>query len=146
MILAVRANQDSFHTIRFQAGINLILAERTKESTRKDSRNGLGKSTVIEIINFCLGARVTRGQGIVRDDLVDWTFVVDLNLGGTELSLLRSVKDPSEIQVTRGTGPARTTAPMKPEEVNRLLGHLAFGLSDSGTTPAFGCRSFVVGS
>ncbi len=61
MISAVRANKPTFRTVRFQPGLNLILAERTKESTRKDSRNGLGKSTVLEIVQFCLGARATKG-------------------------------------------------------------------------------------
>jgi len=56
MIYSVKSDKSSFKKIDFQPGFNIILAERTKESTKKDSRNGLGKSTLIEIIHFCLGA------------------------------------------------------------------------------------------
>ena len=57
MIYSVRCDKPSFKSIKFNPGFNVILAERTKESTIKDSRNGLGKSTLIEIIHFCLGAK-----------------------------------------------------------------------------------------
>ena len=55
MIHSVTADRPSFKTVELKPGFNVILAERTKESTKKDSRNGLGKSTLIEIIHFCLG-------------------------------------------------------------------------------------------
>jgi uncharacterized protein YydD (DUF2326 family) len=55
-ILRVRADQPTFRDVTFTSGFNVVLAERTKESTKKDSRNGLGKSTLIEIISFCLGS------------------------------------------------------------------------------------------
>jgi uncharacterized protein YydD (DUF2326 family) len=56
MIRKVSANQSSFRTVEFNPGFNIVIAERTKESTRKDSRNGLGKTTLVEIIDFCLGS------------------------------------------------------------------------------------------
>jgi uncharacterized protein YydD (DUF2326 family) len=57
MIKKLSANQPSFKTVEFSAGFNVVLADRTQESTKRDSRNGLGKSTLIEIIHFCLGAK-----------------------------------------------------------------------------------------
>lgn len=52
MIYSVSCDKPSFKNIEFKPGFNVILAERTKESTIKDSGNGLGKSTLIEIIHF----------------------------------------------------------------------------------------------
>jgi len=52
MIRSITANKESFKTITFEKGMNIILADRTKESTKKDSTNGFGKSTLIEIIHF----------------------------------------------------------------------------------------------
>ncbi|NER51274.1 MAG: AAA family ATPase, partial [Symploca sp. SIO1A3] len=60
-IRAIRCNQASFQEVEFSSGFNVILADRTEESTSKDSRNGLGKSTLIEIIHFCLGATMRTG-------------------------------------------------------------------------------------
>ena len=54
MIRTLRCNQSSFHKVTFDRGLNVILADRTKEETKKQSRNGLGKSTLLELIHFCL--------------------------------------------------------------------------------------------
>lgn len=56
------ANQPGFKNVSFRDGFNIVVAERTKESTKKDSRNGLGKSTLIELIHFCLGKGTQKGQ------------------------------------------------------------------------------------
>jgi uncharacterized protein YydD (DUF2326 family) len=132
VIAAVRANKSTFRTVRFKPGLNLIFAERTKESTVKDSRNGLGKSTVIEIIHFCLGGRATSGKGIMRDELSDWVFSVDVELGGQAWTLTRSVSEPRTIQIheqaSEAIGPEYTT--VAPDELSRRLGRLAFGLTE----------------
>ena len=80
MIRKVFANNPSFKVVEFHSGFNVVLADRTKESTKKDSRNGLGKSTLIEIIHFCLGARALRGKGLLVDPLKDWAFSIVLQL------------------------------------------------------------------
>ena len=49
MILSVRSNMPSFKAVEFTPGFNVILADRTKESTRGDSRNGLGKTTLLRL-------------------------------------------------------------------------------------------------
>jgi len=56
MIRSITADKSSFKSIKFENGLNVVLADRTKESTKKDSTNGLGKSTLLEIIHFCLGS------------------------------------------------------------------------------------------
>ncbi|MHB1538561.1 MAG: ABC-three component system protein [Acidimicrobiales bacterium] len=132
MIVAIRANKSTFRTVRFKPGLNLIFAERTKESTRKDSRNGLGKSTVFDIVHFCLGGRATKGKGIVRDDLADWVFSVDLELGGRALTLTRSVAEPRKIQLhENGASPGDGLDIVAgTDEISRRLGRLAFGLTE----------------
>ena len=64
MITAVRCDKPSFREVRFKPGFNVILAERVGEATDKDSRNGLGKTTLIEIIHFCLGASTKKNEGL----------------------------------------------------------------------------------
>ncbi|MFM6726441.1 MAG: DUF2326 domain-containing protein, partial [Dolichospermum sp.] len=64
MIYAVRCNQPSFKTVNFRPGLNVVLADRTEESGIRDSRNGLGKSTLIEIIHFCLGGNIEKARGL----------------------------------------------------------------------------------
>ena len=82
MLFSVRCDHPGFRTVEFSPGFNVILAERTKESTKRDSRNGLGKSTLIEIIHFCLGGSVEKGKGLLSKELENWTFVLDIQLRG----------------------------------------------------------------
>ena len=56
MIHKIYANNEQFEEINFNKGLNIILADSEKKSDEKDSRNGLGKTTLIHIIHFCLGS------------------------------------------------------------------------------------------
>jgi uncharacterized protein YydD (DUF2326 family) len=64
MIRAVRANRRGFHTTPLKPGVNLILADRSTSAGDKDTTNALGKSTLIEIIDFCLASNATTGKGL----------------------------------------------------------------------------------
>lgn len=152
-LVRVRANQPTFQEVSFTPGLNVILAERTMESTRKDSRNGLGKSTLIEIISFCLGGKAEKA-GLGHDALRDWSFTLDMLLGGHLISVTRAPRDASKVLVEGDTTgwpiPPRkdrkTGQPvLKASEWVGLLGSLMFGLPaggfDSEYSPTF--RSLI---
>ena len=85
MINSISSNQDSFKFVEFRSGFNMILADRTATSSVRDSRNGLGKSTLIQIIHFCLGAAITKGTLFKETRLSDWSFSLNLTLAGKEM-------------------------------------------------------------
>lgn len=99
MIHSITANQSSFRRVEFTPGLNVILADRTEESSRKDTRNGLGKSTLIEIIHFCLGAKVFRGQGLAIPALEGWAFTMEMSLGGDRITVARAVASANAVLV-----------------------------------------------
>lgn len=99
MIHSITANQPSFRRVDFTPGLNVILADRTEESSRKDTRNGLGKSTLIEIIHFCLGARL-HGLILATPALEDWVFTMEMSLGGERLTVVRTVASANTVVVT----------------------------------------------
>lgn len=94
MIHRITANQPSFNPIDFTPGLNVILADRTDTSTQKDTRNGLGKSTLIEIIHFCLGSRVYKGKGLLIKSLRSWEFTMDITLSGNHVKVTRAIANP----------------------------------------------------
>ena len=95
MIHSITANHSSFNPVEFTPGLNVILADRTETSTQKDTRNGLGKSTLIEIIHFCLGSNVQRGQGLSIEPLRDWEFTLEITLAGNRVKVTRAVDKPN---------------------------------------------------
>ena len=100
MIHEITANQTSFRPIKLKPGLNVILADRTEGSSRKDTRNGLGKSTLIEIIHFCLGARVRNGRGLAIPALAEWAFTIELSLGGERITVTRALAEPNIVTVS----------------------------------------------
>ena len=135
MIVSVRTNQPSFKSVEFRPGFNVVLADRTREATKQDSRNGLGKSTLVEIIHFCLGATARKDQGLRVTSLKGWSFSLDLRVAGRELSVTRSTDRPSRVIVEGDLGGlgllgemtlgART---LHVKEWNAILGELFFDL------------------
>lgn len=92
MITSVRANKESFRPVNFTSGLNVVVADRTKESTKKDTRNGLGKSTLIEILHYALGSEIE-----ALASLGGWEFTVGLRLGNRSVSVTRGIDDPKHL-------------------------------------------------
>lgn len=135
MILSVRSNMPSFKAVEFTPGFNVVLADRTKESTRLDSRNGLGKTTLIEIIHFCLGAQARRNQGLLAEPLKGWTFTLELQIRGRGLIVTRSTDEPSRILLQGDIGSISAVGEhqldglmIRISEWNTFLGEQFFGL------------------
>ncbi len=135
MIRSITCNKPSFKPVTFEPGFNVILAERTKESTKRDSRNGLGKSTLIEVIHFCLGGN--KGETLRKPQLNDWAFTLELDIGKNSYSVTRNTAEQNKVTVQGDC----SSWPLKPEinkntgqqmmkvrDWNRVLGALMFGL------------------
>ncbi len=145
MIYSIKSDKPSFKNIEFKSGFNVILAERTKESTKKDSRNGLGKSTLIEIIHFCLGAN--KGETLSKKEMEGWSFTIDLNIAEKRYSVTRNISEQNKI-VIEGDCSGWPITPdidnktgariLSRNDWNRVLGVLMFGLN-----PSFGDMKYV---
>jgi len=94
MIRAVRANQKGFHTALLQPGLNLILADRSSSAGDRDTTNALGKSTLIEIIDFCLASNSSPGKGLRVEALHGWAFTLELSLSGRDIAVTRATDTP----------------------------------------------------
>lgn len=92
MIHGLTANNPTFRSITFTAGVNFVLADRSAAATDKDTTNAVGKSTLIDIIDFCLGSGL--GEGLRAEPLADWSFTLDLTLAGRRISVTRAIAKP----------------------------------------------------
>ncbi len=144
MITAIRCNMASFREVRLQPGFNVVLADRTKESTRTDSRNGLGKTTLIEIIHFCLGAQARSNSGLMVEHLKGWSFTLEMRLNDRKLIVTRSTDRPSRVELDgdiSGLSAANRslngTFILRVNELNAILGQLLFGLKEPEPTSKY---------
>ena len=135
MISAIRCNQPSFKEVSFGPGFNVVLADRTIQSAQTDSRNGVGKTTLIEIIHFCLGAAAPRNKGLMVPPLRGWRFTLDLKIRDRELSVTRSTSEPRWLQLEGDldglgipTGRMNQMHALDLKSWTSTLGRLLFGL------------------
>lgn len=80
MIRKIYSTLSTFNTIELHEGLNILLADITQRSTVKDTRNGLGKTTFIEIIHFLYGSSCTKNSIFKMDQFKDEFFIMDIDL------------------------------------------------------------------
>lgn len=130
MIRSVTANKPKFRGVQFKDGMSVVLASRTDLSADLDSRNGLGKSTLLDIIHFCLGSKKNGTLG--KPQLDDWTFTMEFDIAQKTYAVSRNTTKANTVEVS-GDFSGWPVMPdkngtIKVSEWNYALGFLLFGL------------------
>ncbi|EHS52843.1 Protein of unknown function DUF2326 [Rhizobium sp. PDO1-076] len=145
MIRSVRANQKGFHTAAFTPGVNLILANRSSAAGDKDTTNALGKSTLIEIIDFCLASNSSPGKGLRVEALQGWAFTLELSVAGNDVAVTRSPDVPNFFAIEGSTAgwpvqptPDKEGVPgLDSKKWRAVLAWALFGISELAPTPGY---------
>lgn len=155
MILGIESSLPSFKTVKFHEGLNVLLSDKNRTSTDKKTRNSAGKTSLVEIIHFLLGADCDKDSLLRDKDLIQHTFKGRFRIGGELFVVERGGADPSKVFLLSG-GEDRQELPKKLDKPSGrffvsnvnwrvFLGHRMFGLplDDRGTafeesyTPTF---------
>lgn len=129
MLLTLTSDLPNFKAASFQPGLNIAVAERTKDASAEDSRNAVGKSSFIETLDFLLGASAGTDHVTRRPEIVDYSFELTMQFGSSTTAIRRSGQNPNEILL----GGAKTNL----EGLKDVLGRELFGLPGSGSQPSF---------
>ena len=97
MIHRVFSDLPAFKEVKFDSGFNVVLADRTRESTKKDTRNGLGKSTLISIVHFVLGGKLAKGMALSHPELDNVNFGLELTVFGSRFTAIRNTHMPKYV-------------------------------------------------
>jgi uncharacterized protein YydD (DUF2326 family) len=139
MIHAVYSNDARFKTVHLHEGLNVLLADTTAASTATDTRNGVGKTLLMEVLHFCLGSSAPQSGGLASPALTGWVFTIDIELGGKRFEASRALGAPGSVALAgdfddwpvkpkwnKETSTFRLTL----EEWKRVLGQLMFNMGD----------------
>jgi uncharacterized protein YydD (DUF2326 family) len=86
-LIELRANQESFHTIPFNpTGVSIIRAIKKNEDKRS-TYNSTGKSLLIYLIHFCLGASESNE---LKEKLPEWEFYLDIEIENVPYTITRN--------------------------------------------------------
>ena len=96
MFYRLGSDDERFKTLHFQPGLNLVLAERERRSTDTDSRNGAGKTSMVELLHFLLGATTQRTSVWAHKALTRHTFELLMDWPGRQdlVKIRRSPANP----------------------------------------------------
>lgn len=98
---SLTASFSGFRSITFTDGLNIIVADRDKDATRTDSRNGLGKTTAIALVDFCLGANMNDRLEQMKGN--NWFFTLSMaTRAGITVRASRSPDSSGEIHIEEG--------------------------------------------
>ena len=99
MIKRIYSTLSTFSEVKLHSGLNILLADMTTSSTKKDTRNGLGKTTFIDVINFLLGGRCDRHSTFKLPRFTNEFFVMDIELEGSLITVKRRGMDANNIYI-----------------------------------------------
>ena len=122
MIREVSGDRESFKTLTFRQGLNVILADKSQGASDRQSRNGAGKTSFVELIHFLCGADA-KPAGIFRSDaLRDWTFSASIDVGRILCSISRSGSAPGRVciegDVANGSVASNRQLPLLSKELS----------------------------
>src|ERR1700722_1087682 len=84
MFRRLSSSLETFKTLEFREGLNILVADKTQSSSDTDTRNGAGKSSLTELLHFLLGGRVDKNSLTMKPQLVDYTFSLELDWPSTD--------------------------------------------------------------
>jgi uncharacterized protein YydD (DUF2326 family) len=138
MIVSIESSIPTFKSVRFQPGLNVLLADTRPESTEKQTRNSAGKTSLVEIVHFLLGANCEKESLFRTKELIHHTFTGAFDIGGVLFTIRRSGSEPSKVFLLGGGHdqrelPKRTDKTSGTTFVSNVnwrvfLGHAMFGL------------------
>jgi len=138
MIHKIYSNLPSFKTIVFNPGLNILLADKTPTSTYRQTRNGVGKTSFIELVHFLTGADSDRKSLFKSQELVKFTFSMEFDLDGKLTLVERSGNNSSKLTIdgdpSNWTIKPKTVTPtgrwvISNENWKLILGEILFGLT-----------------
>jgi uncharacterized protein YydD (DUF2326 family) len=102
-LISLKSNKETFKDIIFNKnGASFVVAKQNKPDQFDNSKtyNGVGKSLLIALINFCLGASTTNKiTKSLQEKLSDWQFFLIIEIKDKPYKIERHAYSPKEIKL-----------------------------------------------
>ncbi|WP_338655563.1 DUF2326 domain-containing protein [Sporosarcina psychrophila] len=98
MLKKIYSSLPNFKPVIFHEGLNIIVAEKSNPLAGKSTRNGAGKSTIIEILHFLFGGNVDKI--FKSEELNEHSFSVDFEINNKDFTITRTAKQATKFYLT----------------------------------------------
>lgn len=138
MIHRIYSSLRSFKELRFRPAFNILVATKSPGATDKQTRNRAGKTSLIELIHFMIGANCDPDSLFRTEALLSETFGMEFDLGGSRTVVERSGQKPNRVIILEADTQRWPITPKMEKDSGQLvltnqdwkavLGALVFGL------------------
>lgn len=104
-LVSMTADHISFRSVRFNdTGLSLVVGQRKNPSVRDEKLtfNGVGKSLLIHLIHYCLGASPDKE---LEEKIPDWTFTLNFKIGEQQFLTQRNTSNQDKITLNGSAMP-----------------------------------------
>lgn len=125
MIHRIWSDLPTFRALEFGPGLNVVLADKSVGATDRQSRNGAGKTSLVEAVHFLFGSEA-RPKSLFRSQaLTAYAFNISADIGGHSFEVSRSGQRPNDVHVA-GDASIFSIRP----RMGKQTGELAFSRKD----------------
>jgi len=121
MIYRVLSSLETFKTLDFKSGLNILLSDKTQGSTEQQTRNRTGKSSFVELVHFVCGGNCAADSLFKAPALIEASFGLELDVFDEVAQVARSGSEPSKIVLERGNATRWPKQPKDEEEPPRRV-------------------------
>ena len=133
MLHSLSSNLPEFKSASFEPGVNIALAVRTRKAVTKDSRNAVGKSSFVMVLDFLLGSDLRAGHVLRNAALESSAYQLQMDLGdGERITANRSVAEARNVELADSRG--SLVVPLS--DWRFRLGRGLFGLAGKAQEPS----------
>jgi uncharacterized protein YydD (DUF2326 family) len=113
MIHRIFSSLSGFKNLSLGPGLNVLVADKTQASTDRQTRNRAGKSSLVELIHFALGAN-SGPEGLFRHERIEKSeFGLELDVAQQRVEVRRSGEFQGSVAVA---APSFTSWPVQPKQ------------------------------
>ena len=99
MIHEISSSLPSFKALKFGAGLNVVIAEKSEGATDRQTRNSSGKTSLISIVHFLLGGNCPPASIFKYKSLLEQSFSLTFDLSSQRMTARRSGSDLNKVYV-----------------------------------------------
>jgi uncharacterized protein YydD (DUF2326 family) len=101
MIYRLYSTLPKFKEIIFHPGLNILLADKGPNATDRHTRNSAGKTSLIEMVHFLMGAKCDKDSIFRAEALLNESFGIEFSLDQTVTKVQRSGKTAGKLEVLK---------------------------------------------
>ena len=119
MILSIGSSLESFKRVEFHEGLNVLVADSRPDASERQTRNSAGKTSLVEVLHFLLGADCGKGALLKSSGLVDHSFIGEFEFWGSAFVVERTGSQPSRVYLVSGFDSALDLPVMTEKDTGR---------------------------